>query len=120
METEMLELLKDIDGRLKKIETLLTGGSAMKLTATTEKMKANTKQEAKDYSGLAGGVRFLIDRGFFSSPKTAAEVIEELGREGYHHQPAPVRKTLGVDFTNKKKLLSRILQDGVYKYAVRK
>lgn len=119
MNIEVMTLLQEMDGRLKKIEGLLLGGTAPKKLPADLGAKLQG-DPAKKYSGLTGGVFFLIDRGYFASPKTAAEVIDELGREGYHHESATVRKTLGAYFTRNKKLLTRIKEEGVYKYAIRK
>jgi len=82
--------------------------------------KGKTKEITKNYKGLAGGIRFLIDNGFLNEPKTANEVRDELKKEGYHHSIASVSKMLSVNFTNKRKILKRFKDEGMWKYVMRR
>lgn len=39
------------------------------------------------HSGPAGGIRLLLENGFFKEPKTASEVIAQLHQDGYRYEP---------------------------------
>ncbi len=98
--------LDDLDSRLQKIEKMLF----------TEKKPL----KKSNYSGLSGGMRLLIDNGFFATPHEYREVNEELKREGYHYPLPSISKTLSVDFSNKQKVLTRIKEGTIWKYVKRK
>lgn len=102
-------ILQNHEERLNKLE-----GS----NAKSEKSKINSTNN--NYSGLAGGIRMIIDNGFLKDPKSVNEIIAELKREGYHHSVAPVSKMLSVNFTKNQKRLNRIKEGKIYKYVVRK
>ncbi len=72
------------------------------------------------YSGISGGIRLLIDTGFFNTPKKALEVQMELKKEGYFGRKESIDKLLRVDFLKKRKTLNRIKEKGIWKYAIRK
>lgn len=97
--------LDEFDSRLKRIEDLLF------------KKKQLPKS---DYKGLSGGIRLLIDNGFFESPHEYREVNEELKREGYHYPLTSISKVLSVNFSNSQKILTRIKEGNVWKYIQRK
>jgi len=62
----------------------------------------------------------LIDNGFFNSLKSADEVFTELTREGHFHNKEGIRKSLARDFVVRNRLLARIKEGKVWKYALRK
>jgi hypothetical protein len=101
--------LDDHELRLRHLEALIL---------TTKSHKGVTPKP--NYKGLNGGIEMLIENKYFQSPKEAVQIIQELKREGYHYAPAAVRKALGVYFTKDKKILTRIRQDSVWLYAIRK
>lgn len=104
------ETKRMLDDHEKRITTLEKGP-----------LKAEqSKEDKKDYKGLAGGIRLLIDNSFLNEPKSANEIMVELKREGYHHSVAPISKMLSVDFTKNKKILNRIKENNVWKYVMRK
>ena len=72
----------------------------------------------KQYSGLKGGINFLIDEGFLSTPKSSKEVAEELRKENYFHSLQSVDKRLRFLVTTKS--LTRIVENEIWKYVVRK
>jgi predicted nuclease with TOPRIM domain len=102
------EMLEEHERRLSKLESLFTS------------KKEVVKDTKKRYKGLAGGIRLLIDNGFFSSPKDLNEIIAELKREGYYNSKAGVASTLSETFTKSQKVLNRIEENKVWKYVVRK
>ena len=109
MEEEYVKKIEDIDARLKKIETMLFSNN-----------KFQSIKGKENFSGLAGGIRFLIKNGFFNEPKTLKEVIDELKREGYHRSISGVASTLSVTFTANQKILTRINEGKLWKYVIRK
>ena len=82
--------------------------------------KQKKQESSKDYKGLAGGIRFLIDNKFLNEPKTANEIMAELKREGYHHSLSSISKMLSVNFTKNKKILNRIKDKEGWRYVLRK
>jgi len=111
----LAEEIDEIKARIENHEKRL---SALE-SKHTEKLK-NSTDDSKDYSGLVGGIRYLIDNGFFNEPKTVKETLDELKRKGYHYGDAAVSKALSVTFTRKTKVLNRIKEGDVYKYVIRK
>lgn len=108
MEEMYIKKIEDIDERLRKIENILLKSQNKPL-----KIEGN-------FSGLAGGIRFLIKNGFFNEPRTLKEVIDELKREGYYGSIAGVASTLSVTFTTSQKIFTRIKEGAVWKYVLRK
>ena len=109
MEEAYIKKIEDIENRLKKIEDILFSED-----------KPTELKTKESFSGLAGGIRFLIKNGFFNEPKTLKEVINELKREGYHRSTSGVASTLSVTFTANQKILSRIKEGKLWKYVMRK
>lgn len=79
-----------------------------------------SKTSNKNYKGLAGGIRFLIDKNFFTEPKTTKEIMIELKREGYHYTISGVASTLSETFMKNQKILNRIKDKSSFKYVLRK
>lgn len=112
MELENIENLnnavKEHEERLKKIEEFVFGS------------KQTIVQAKKRYKGLVGGIIQLIDSGFLNQPKSVDEISKELVREGYYHSKDSLDKLLRIDFMNIKKILTRIREDNIWKYVLRK
>lgn len=72
------------------------------------------------YKGLTGGIQFLIDNRFFNQLRSVRETQSELTREGYHYEAPTITQILTVNFTNKRKILKRIKNDGIWKFVIRK
>lgn len=106
---EIKRRLDDFESRLEKIEKILFSDKTRK-----------EKIVSKDYKGLAGGVRFLIDNGFLNQPKSVNEILDELKKESYHYTTAGIASTLSETFTKNQKILNRIKEGKVYKYVMRK
>mgnify|MGYP001597735902 CR=1 FL=1 len=105
---EIKKIIDDHENRIKKLEEIIF---SRKQTGKTTK---------KDYKGLAGGIRLLINNGFLNEPKSVKEIMSELKREGYHNSQAGVASTLSVTFTKSQKVLNRIDENKVWKYVLRK
>lgn len=105
------ERISKIKKRLEKIEKVLFSDKPQ----VSGKM---TKQ--KKYSGLVGGLEYLIDNGFFSKPKLLKEIVGGLKVQNYHYSMASISKILARDFVNKKRILNRIKEGKNYMYVIRK
>ncbi|WP_016939599.1 hypothetical protein [Nitrosopumilus sp. SJ] len=90
----------------------------IELKSTTVSKKNPKKQSFNDYSGLKGGINFLIDHNFFDQLKSSKDVNEELKKENYFHTIQSVDKRLR--FLVSSKILTRIRDEGKWKYALRK
>lgn len=109
---------EDIKNEFEKIWKEIEGIKEKIGTGNTSNIK--TKKKSSNYSGLTGGIRFLIDNNFYNTPKSVKEIFNELKREGYHYSYESVDKLLRVDFHKNNKILNRFKEDKVWKYAIRK
>ena len=104
---EIKKIMQDHERRLSKLEKAVF----------VKKAKPKGNQE---FRGLSGGIQYLISKGSLNVPKSAKEVQEELRKEGYHYGLQSVDKLLRIDFMTKQKILTRIRESNVWKYAIRK
>ena len=107
--TKLNKRFAEIEKRLRKLEEAIF----------TYKLPEK-KKGSQYYKGATGGIRLLIDDGFFKTPKSVKEIILELKREGYHYPDTSIFKILSVDFTNREKTLNRIREGRIFKYVIRK
>jgi len=91
--------------------------SELEKAVFVERVETKRKPEFK---GLSGGIEYLISKSFLDIPKSVKEVQEELKKEGYHYSYESVDKLLRIDFMTKRKILTRIKEDRVWKYVIRK
>ena len=82
--------------------------------------KETKKSNKKNYSGLAGGIRMLIDETFLNQPRTVNEIWSELKRQGYHYPKQSASKLLSINFMKAQRILTRTKEDKKWKYVVRK
>lgn len=61
--------------RIEKLEAVVFGSN---------KKKKNIKTDS-EYNGPTGGVKFLIDKGFFNNKQALSQVRDELNKNGYHY-----------------------------------
>ncbi len=107
VKSELEKRMDELEKRVIKLEK----------TVFTQKTSA---VRSKNYKGLVGGIRFLVDSGFFKKLRSVNDAHNELKREGYYHSLQTVDTILRRDFVSKKKILSRTKEDDIWKYAVRK
>ena len=107
-ETDIQAILADHETRIKKLESSLFPNQNQVL------------EQTKHFQGLSGGIRFIIKNGFLAQPKRLSEIQKELQRESYYFSTPSVDKILRIDFTREKKILTRIEEDKVWKYIIRK
>lgn len=110
MPDEIEEIKKMIENHEKRV-------SALEEAIFVQKFEPKKKPEFK---GLSGGIQHLISKGFLNTPKSVKEIQEELRKEGYHYPYESVNKILYVNFMTKQKLLTRIKENDVWKYVIRK
>ena len=85
----------------------------------TDKNNA-TIDNISNYKGLTGGIQLLIDKGFFNQVKSVRETQSELKKEGYYYEAPTITQILTVNFSNKRKILQRIRENGILKFVIRK
>jgi len=107
---------KEISNRFAEIEKRLEALEGRKFV---QKLEDNIPKKG-DFSGLSGGIRMLVSNDFLNSPKNFKEIKEELKREGYHYSDAGIMSTLAETFVKNKKILTRIKEDKMWKYVIRK
>lgn len=95
----------DLEARVSAIENLM---------AKPTNVTLSTERESK---GPTNAIRKVIQEGFFDSPKASKEAETELNRQGYFYSIQSIDKAMrsmnGKEFT-------RIKQDGIWKYVIRK
>ena len=106
MDEETKRILDDHERRISALEG--------------KNQKEKKRESNKDYKGLAGGIRFLVDNKFFNEPKTTKDIMAELKREGYHYTQSGIASTLSETFTKSQKILNRIKDKDGWKYVLRK
>jgi len=72
------ELINSIRMLLDELHSLLGG--------ETVSIKASAGKSQKKYSGVAGGIKMLINDRFFKEPKMLSEVIDRLRQEGFNYR----------------------------------
>lgn len=110
MDEETKQAIDGLDRRLKEVE------KAIEKKPET----SSVDKDEHDTSGLKGGINLLINDKFFDSPKALNEVHKELARLNYHYSNGALSTALARDFIKKKRILTRIIEGGVYKYVLRK
>lgn len=109
MDEEIKKRFEEIEKRLDSLED-----------KNLDKKKETNTNGKKDFSGLAGGIRFLIKNSFLNSPNSVSEIYDELKRENYHYSKKAVEKLLSVNFMKSQRILTRVKEDKKWKYVIRK
>lgn len=109
---------------LKKIELLLKNHEE-RLVSLERALKHDTEisekiDQASDYTGLVGGVRYLIDEKFFNTPRKFGEIVDKLKESGYHYDKSAVQKTVSSYFMKRDKILTRFKEEKAWKYVIKK
>lgn len=109
-------IINDINNLLEELANV--GATSAKEPAGGSGGK-KAPEKVDKYSGCMGGIVYLKDQGFFSTPRNGKEVIAELGKEGWHYSSALISMNL-LNLT-RQRALTRI-QDGKkgWLYVVRK
>ena len=82
------DIIKDLKSMLAELEQAIDIGNSKHITS-------NVSQEPNtNYSGPSGGIKMLRDAGFFKEPRTLAETLAELHKEGYIYRKQAVSTAL--------------------------
>lgn len=103
----VMERLDNLEARVSSLE---------KSRLTLEK----TPTVKKEFTGLSGGIRKLIQESFFDTPKSLKQIMDEMRRQMYYYSEPAVNTAVTRDFMKRKGLLTRIGKRGQWKYVLRK
>lgn len=88
----------------------------------TKKLPASIGTAKRKMVGATGGLRLLIDEGYFDSPKQLPEIIDKLREEGRHYSQATV--SMGLLNLVRERILTRFKEKKgkieIWKYVIRK
>jgi hypothetical protein len=104
---KVMERLDNLEARVSSLE---------KSILTVKKIPA----VKKEFTGLSGGIRKLINDGFFNKPKSLREIMDEMRRQMYYYSEPAVNTAVTRDFMKRKGLLTRIGKRSQWKYVLRK
>lgn len=110
-------IISEINALLEELAG--AGSTSMRGSDAGSRTSRNKGAKNDKYAGCMGGITYLKDQGFFSTPRGGKEVISELSKEGWHYSSALVSMNL-LNLT-RSRVLTRI-QDGKkgWLYVVRK
>jgi hypothetical protein len=101
--------LKTIENRLNRLEKAVFG----------TKGSGKSKTTVKNFSGLKGGLLFLVSRDFFKTKRLLADVTKELKNHGYHYRAGAINTTL-TRLSDRKGPLAMFIESGKKVYVRRK
>lgn len=86
------DIVREIKGLLDQLVSITpsSGHTVSRRIATS----AHDVVSRKGYSGPLGGIRLLLEEGFFKERKTVAEVAKRLHQEGFNYRRQVVSVTL--------------------------
>lgn len=84
-----------------------------------KKIKASQRNK-KELSGATGGLRILVEEGYFDNPRQLPEIIERLKQDGRHYSNATI--SMGLLNLVRERILTRFRDQGEkkWKYVIRK
>lgn len=112
-----VEEMPDGDLKLKAFEVLLnhliSGGVVPGSPPSRSTAQASTRAEENDYpaQSVAGRLLVLKEEGFFKSPKSLAEIREDLRAHGWHYPNATIAARL-IKLVQMKRLRRQRVKDG--------
>jgi len=117
MRKDPKQLAENIIALVLELSELAGGKVVMSPTVKTTHSSGDRR---KDTSGATGGLRVLVDEGYFDSPKQLPEIIERLKQEGRHYSSAAI--SMGLLNLVKERVLTRFRdkEDTKWKYVIRK
>lgn len=111
MKTET-KALKEIISHLERLERAVFRSGK----ETSDK----AHQDPKKYKGATGGIRLLVDEGFFNKKRSFSEICKALEGKDYHYSKQAVQTPLNNLSSLKEKLLVAVTEKGRKLYAKRK
>lgn len=106
------KVIKQIISRLEKLERAVFRS----VSVTTSK----ADKDARKYKGATGGMRLLVDEGYFDKKRSFGEICKVLENNGYHYTKQAVQTPLNNLSYPKSKLLVALTEKGRKLYAKRK
>lgn len=104
--------LKKLISRIAKLESAVFG--------TRRKAKNAPRADAKNYKGATGGIRLLVDEGYFDKKRNFGDICKALESKGYHYTKQAVQTPLNNLSSTQGKLLVALTEHGRKLYAKRK
>ena len=101
--------LRTIEDRLARLEKAVFGTKSGQTRAATP----------KSFSGLKGGLLFLVSHDFFKTKKALAAIRNELEKHGYHYRAGAINTTLS-RLSTRKGPLAVFIEQGNKVYVRRK
>lgn len=116
MEKDPKQLAENIIALVSELAELAGGKIETRLVRTQHSPRGNRK----NMSGAIGGLRILIDEGYFGNSKQLPEIIERLKQEGRHYSNATI--SMGLLNLVRERILIRFHDKGdkKWKYIIRK
>lgn len=103
--------MKQIVQRIERLEKAVFVSDG---TSPTEK-----KPKPNKHKGATGGIRLLIDEGFFNKKRFFGDICDALATRGYHYSKQAFQEAL-TRLSTKKKVLVALDEKGKKVYAIRK
>ena len=110
------ELAENIIALVSELAEIAVG----KIDTGAARTTSSLRNGKKDMSGATGGLRVLVDEGYFDGPRQLPEIIERLKQEGRHYSSAAI--SMGLLNLVKERVLTRFRDKGdkKWKYVIRK
>ena len=116
MEKDVKKLTENIISQILELAEL----AGVDIKMRSNKTQYSIKETRKDTSGATGGLRVLVDEGYFSESRQLSVIIERLKQEGRHYSNATV--SMGLLNLVRERILIRFRDKGdkKWKYIIRK
>lgn len=116
MEKDAKKLAENIISQILELAELAGANIKIKPNKTPHSIK----EAKKDTSGATGGLRILVDEGYFDEPRQLTVIIERLKQEGRHYSNATI--SMGLLNLVRERILMRFRDKGdkKWKYIIRK
>lgn len=107
---------------IEEIRILLNELEGVGDSATSGVVASKKKAQAKpdNYSGCSGGLRHLVEQGYFDQPRNKQEIVVKLKEIGRYYSSPLVSMNLLNLSGNTERLLTKLGQRGSYKFVIRK
>ncbi len=114
MDRNREQIIKEI---MRLVSELANMGIPVDKTAAGLALQQNST--IRNYKGAIGGIRLLVDEGYFAEPKTLQEVVQKLTENGRYC----LRPAISMNLLNlvRERILIRTKMDGKkWRYVIRK
>lgn len=101
--------IKEIIRRIERLEAAVFASAKL----------AKSKRELSKHKGATGGIRLLIDEGFFSKKRSFGDICDAAATRGYHYSRQAFHEAL-TRLATKEKSLVMLTEGGKKVYAIRR